>query len=238
LNCFRRPPRTWFLPNFAVLFGAALLPYFWWTAIFTIFTVLWQSVYGWSAISMAVHTLPIGIPAFAVSFTGGLSAKGRIQPKWLILGGQVLVLIATVLLIFADRPERYWPIVFPAFILGTTGAMFAYTHNNIAIFRTAPASMSGVIGALFNGALQLGSALGIAAITSIQTSVEVRAPGGYEEGFKGFEGRRAAFYFLLAVVAVEVVAVAVFYRLSKVMSVDVENVNEQKRESVVNEKSI
>ena len=49
------PPRTWFLPNFAVLFGTALLPYFWWTTIFTVFTLLWQDDYHWSAISTAIH---------------------------------------------------------------------------------------------------------------------------------------------------------------------------------------
>lgn len=214
-----RPPRTWFYPNFAVLFGAALMPYFWWTTVFTVFTVLWQSVYGMSAIMMAVHMLPIGVLAFAVSFTGGLSR--RIQPKWLILGGQILVVIATVLLAFADGEDKYWPFVFPAFCIGTTGAMFAYTHTNIAIFRTAPpneASESGTIGALFNGALQLGSALGVAAITSIESSVEARSPKGAE----GFEGRQAAFWFLLAVVVVEVVAVAVFYRTSKNVVPDVE----------------
>ena len=49
------PPRTWFLPNFMVLFFTALLPFFWWTTVFTIYTTLWQSVWEWSAISTAVH---------------------------------------------------------------------------------------------------------------------------------------------------------------------------------------
>lgn len=50
-----RPPQTWFLPNFAVLFGLALMPYLWWTTCFTIFTTLWQSVYRWSVISTALR---------------------------------------------------------------------------------------------------------------------------------------------------------------------------------------
>ena len=49
------PPRTWFLPNFLVLFTTALLPFFWWTTVFTVYTTLWQDVWGWSAISMAIH---------------------------------------------------------------------------------------------------------------------------------------------------------------------------------------
>ena len=55
LTLLDRPPRTWFLPNFAVLFGVALMPYFWWTTIFTIFTTLWQQFYEWSAIETALR---------------------------------------------------------------------------------------------------------------------------------------------------------------------------------------
>lgn len=49
------PPHTWFLPNFLVLFFTALLPYFWWNVMFTISTTLWQNVWHWSALSVAIH---------------------------------------------------------------------------------------------------------------------------------------------------------------------------------------
>lgn len=32
-------------------------------------------------------------------------------------------------LAFADGPERYWPFIFPAFVLGSAGAMLTYTHT-------------------------------------------------------------------------------------------------------------
>ena len=50
-----RPPRTWFYNNFSVLFGSALLPFFWWNALFIVFTTLWQDVFHWTVISTAVH---------------------------------------------------------------------------------------------------------------------------------------------------------------------------------------
>lgn len=31
------------------------MPYFWWTTIFTLLTALWQNVYKWSAISVAIR---------------------------------------------------------------------------------------------------------------------------------------------------------------------------------------
>lgn len=79
--------------------------------------------------------------------------------------------------------------------------------------------MSGTVGALFNGALQLGSAVGIAAVTSIESSIEARSP----QGAAGFEGRRAAWLFLVAVVAVAALSVAVFYRTSKPSLADLED---------------
>lgn len=121
------PPATWFLPNFAVLFGTALLPYFWWTTIFTVYTTLWQDIYGWSAISTAEHMIPIGVLAFAMSFTGSLSRV--INSKWIILFAESILIVATILLAFADSPGRYWSFVFPAFVLGSAGAMLTYTHT-------------------------------------------------------------------------------------------------------------
>ncbi|KAI0699504.1 MFS general substrate transporter [Cerioporus squamosus] len=202
------PPRTWFLPNFLVLFFTALLPFFWWTTVFTIYTTLWQDVWHWSAISTAIHMIPIGVLAFAMSFTGSLSRV--INSKWIILFGEGLCIIATILFAFADSPAKYWPYVFPAFVLGSAGAMLTYTHTNIAIFRTSPSSMAGTVGAIFNGALQLGSAVGISAVGSIEASVEA-THGGPET----YAGRAAAFWFLLALVVIEFFSMLVFYRISK-----------------------
>jgi hypothetical protein len=79
---------------------------------------------------------------------------------------------------------------------------------SVAIFRTTPPKIAGIVGACLNSALQLGSAVGIAVVTSIQTSVESREP----KGFASYAGRRASFWFLVAVVAVTAIAIAVFYR--------------------------
>ena len=68
--------------------------------------------------------------------------------------------------------------------------------------------MAGTVGAIFNGALQLGSAIGISAIGSIQSGV-AQTHGDSDS----YAGRAAAYWFLFAVVAAEFVAMAVFYRV-------------------------
>ncbi|KAF8840096.1 MFS general substrate transporter [Paxillus ammoniavirescens] len=200
------PPCTWFYHNFSVLFGLALLPFLWWIAVFTIFTTLWQDIFHWSVISTAMHMLPIGVTAFVVSFTGSLSRV--FSPKWLILTGLSFLVVATILLAFGGgRPDQYWPFVFPAFVLGSAGAMMTYTHTNIAIFQAAPASMAGTVGAILNGAFLFGSAIGLAAVGSIETSVEA-THGGPQE----YYGRAAAFCFLLGIVLLEIISVSCFYQ--------------------------
>ncbi|KAG1850039.1 major facilitator superfamily domain-containing protein [Suillus tomentosus] len=199
------PPRTWFYPNFSILFAVALLPLLWWFTVFIIFTTLWQNVLEWSVISSAVHMLPLGVAAFIMSFTGSLS---RIfSPKWIILTGMFFCMVATVLLALGGgKPEDYWPYVFPAFSLGSAGVMLTYTHTNIAIFQAAPSSMAGTVGAIFNGALEFGSAIGLAAVSSIETSVEAIHGGSHE-----YKGRAAVFWFLLAVVSILFISVSIFY---------------------------
>ena len=72
--------------------------------------------------------LPIGIFAFFTSFTGPLSRI--VSPKWIILTGLSLCSVATVLLALGGaNPENYWPYIFPAFSLGTTGGMLTYSHT-------------------------------------------------------------------------------------------------------------
>ncbi|KAG2125503.1 major facilitator superfamily domain-containing protein [Suillus clintonianus] len=199
------PPRTWFYNNFSVLFAVALLPSFWWNAVMLIFSMMWQNVFYWSAISSAVHMLPLGIVALAASLTGSLSRI--VSPKWLILTGLSMCMTATLLLALGGgKPENYWPYVFPGFSLGTAGVMMTSTHTNIAIFQSAPSSMAGTVGAMFNGALQFGSAIGLAAISSIETSVEATHGGPYE-----YTGRAASIWFLFGVVALQSISILIFY---------------------------
>lgn len=67
--------------------------------------------------------------------------------------------------------------------------------------------MAGTVGAMFFGALQFGSAIGLAAFSSIETSVEA-THGGPQE----YYGRAAAFWFLLGIVSIEILSVSFFYQ--------------------------
>lgn len=207
------PPSIWKLPNFTILIVAALLPFCWWLCVFLVYSPLWQEIYRWNAIMTAVRFLPIGIVAFPVAMITPVLPK-YVHPRWIILSGLVLTFIGTMLYPFADRQSRYWGYNFPAFLIGSTGCMTVYSSTNIAIFRNAPPRIAGTVGAVFNAALQLGGAIGVAVFTSIQTSVDKKKSHGLSETgvYTGYSGRAAAWWFIVALVVLTTVAIAVFYK--------------------------
>jgi hypothetical protein len=48
------PPKLWFYPNFAVLFGTALMPFFWYMQMYLTFSPYWQEYLNWSTIITGV----------------------------------------------------------------------------------------------------------------------------------------------------------------------------------------
>lgn len=99
--------------------------------------------------------------------------------------------------------------------------------------------MTGIVGAIFNGALQLGSAVGISTVSSIETSVETK-----DGGPRHYEGRAAAFWFLLSIICAEAIAILVFYRtktetqFSLPKDIDTISVDEKEVSVASTEKSI
>lgn len=75
------------------------------------------------------------------------------------------------------------------------------------MFAVTPPEVAGIVGAIFNCALQLGAAAGSAIITSIQTSTEKN-----HGGTSSFEGRAAGFWFMFTFTALEAIGVAIFMK--------------------------
>ncbi|EKM77931.1 hypothetical protein AGABI1DRAFT_42601 [Agaricus bisporus var. burnettii JB137-S8] len=198
------PPSLWRVENFAILAGCATMPIMWWSIVLLLFSWVWQNVYGWSPIITALHFLPLGLLGFPVTPVA-TSLQQRFSNKWVLLGGHILALIGTALLPFGDSPQHYWRFVFVGFCIGTTGIIIIFTIISIDIFAVTSPKQAGVVGSIFNCFNQLGSAAGSAIAASIQTSVD-KTHGGPTS----WTGRKAAFWFLFAILAIETICVFVF----------------------------
>lgn len=106
--------------------------------------------------------------------------------------------------------------------------MIVLANSSIAIFSYTPPSIAGTVGAIFNCALQLGAAIGLAAVSSIMASVDARNPpmdppvtnfSWHLDDIPksmwkmAFQGRAASFSFLLAIFGVQFVNVLVFFKV-------------------------
>ncbi|KAJ7215948.1 major facilitator superfamily domain-containing protein [Mycena pura] len=186
------PVKVWRYENFTVLILLSFAPFTWWASVFLEFTWLWEVVYGWSAIKVAVHILPVGLGMFPMVPVSAI-LQARLPMKWVIFIGFLLICVGTALLPFADSSAHYWPFAFPGFLLGTAGAALIYTTINVSLFAHTPKEVSGIVSAIFNSALQMGGAFGSAILASIQTSVQI-----HHGGPNSFSGRAAGFWFLFA----------------------------------------
>lgn len=55
--------------------------------------------------------------------------QNKISPKWIILFGEILVFIGTILFPFCGRQGHYWSRVFPGLLIGSSGMMLVYVHS-------------------------------------------------------------------------------------------------------------
>lgn len=78
--------------------------------------------------------------------------------------------------------------------------------------------MAGTIGAIFNSALQVGAAVGISIVTSIESNIEKKTEGGAMT----FKGRSAALWFVFTVVALELIAFVFFFKEAAIKIEEVE----------------
>lgn len=52
----------------------------------------------------------------------------RFETKWVLLFSELLLIVGSVILPFANRPDRYWDRDFPAYVIGTSGASFLFVN--------------------------------------------------------------------------------------------------------------
>ncbi|KAF8308262.1 MFS general substrate transporter, partial [Clavulina sp. PMI_390] len=205
------PPYVWGYKNVPILIGLALLPLFWWAALFFQLMPLMQETYHWSPIMTSVHFLPTGICSMAIAnFVPTLVRVA--SPKWAVMIGLGMELAASVLLPFADTPQRYYSFLIPAMIIGTIGTTIVFSGSNIALFMNTPPEMAGVVGGMFNSALQLGLAIGLAVVASITTSVNHSQHSPSSSPSSYYAGIAAGYWFVLGTVGLMTILVLVFYK--------------------------
>jgi len=200
------PPKMWNYENFTIIVILGLQPRMWWASVQLLYSWFYQDALGWSTIYTAVHFLPVGLVSILfMAFTSFLQQRFRL--KWVMLGGQLLVLSGTILLAFGGSAAHYWPYTFPGFCLGTAGTTIVFGTTNIALFAVTPPNIAATVGSILTASSQFGSAAGTAIITSIQTTVQ-QTHGGPDS----FSGRAAGLWFIVGMTAAETLSLLFFMK--------------------------
>lgn len=164
------PLSIWRTPGLGIsnlamaLLGAAWIPMWYFLNLYL------QQVLGYGAFASGAALLPMTalLMLFMTTLTGRL--LGRFGPKPLIAAG-LLVLAAGLVWLSAVEPTGTFLVdVLPASLVAATGMSLAYIPALMAAMAGAPPEQAGLASGIVNTTYQVGSALGLAALTALAAS--------------------------------------------------------------------
>ncbi|PZT72376.1 MULTISPECIES: MFS transporter [unclassified Streptomyces] len=146
------------------LLGAAWIPMWYFLNLYL------QQVLGYGAFASGAALLPMTVllMVFMTAITARLLARFGAKP---LIGGGLLVLAAGLLWLSAVEPSGSFAVdVLPASLVAALGMSLAYIPAMMAAMSGAPAEQAGLASGIVNTTYQIGSALGLAALTALATS--------------------------------------------------------------------
>lgn len=147
-----------------MLLGAAWIPMWYFLNLYL------QQVLGYGAFASGAALLPMTVllMIFMTMITARLMMKFGAKP--LIVGG-LLVLAAGLLWLSAVEPTgSFLADVLPASLVAALGMSLAYIPTMMTAMAGAPQEQAGLASGIVNTTYQVGSALGLAALTALATS--------------------------------------------------------------------
>ncbi|MEV6103506.1 MFS transporter [Streptomyces sp. NPDC051940] len=164
------PLAIWRAPGLApanlamTLLGAAWIPMWYFLNLYL------QQVLGYGAFASGAALLPMTV--LLMVFMTAVTARllGRFGAKKLLVGG-LLVLAAGLLWLSAVEPTGSFAVdVLPASLVAALGMSLAYIPGLMSAMAGAPQEQAGLASGIVNTTYQVGSALGLAALTAVATS--------------------------------------------------------------------
>jgi EmrB/QacA subfamily drug resistance transporter len=174
------------------LMGAAWIPMWYFLNLYL------QQVLGYGAFESGAALLPM--TGLLMIFMTMITARllGRFGPKPLITAG-LFVLAAGLVWLSALEPTGTFAVdVLPASLVAATGMALAYIPLMMSAMAGAPQEQAGLASGIVNTTYQVGSALGLAALTALATSQGADQIGNLPALTDGFS---AAFLGAAAVAA-------------------------------------
>ncbi|OEV05595.1 MFS transporter [Streptomyces oceani] len=180
-----------------------------WIPMWYFLNLYLQQVLGYGAFAAGAALLPMTtlLMVFMIGITGRL--MGRFGMKPLLSGGLLILALGLVWLAAVEPTGVFVVDVLPASLVAALGMSLAYIPGLMAAMSGAPQEQAGLASGIVNTTYQVGSALGLAALTSIATSAGADQLGNLPALTDGFS---AAFIGAAVVAAVGAVLTALLMR--------------------------
>ncbi|KAF9977683.1 hypothetical protein BGZ73_005193 [Actinomortierella ambigua] len=160
------PPRIWRSRRFTastitaivIMATAQILNYY--------ASLAFQNVLGYSPLQTALAFLTQGVGAVLVVVAITRLVK-FVRTKILILAGWVFVCLSGIIFSLLDKDSSYWAIPFPGMIVNILGMAPVWVCSQLNAVTDAADEDQGVVGSIYNAALQFGGPIGIAVATVV-----------------------------------------------------------------------
>jgi MFS family permease len=115
-------------------------------------------------------------------------AINRFGPKAMVVTGMVVLAARMIYLSFVRPDGTFWVDVLPASLIAALGMSLAFIPSLGTAISSAPPQEGGLAAGIVNTSYQIGSAIGLAAITAVTATLganQIANPSALTTGFSG-----------------------------------------------------
>ncbi|BGP51333.1 hypothetical protein JCM10450v2_007271 [Rhodotorula kratochvilovae] len=202
-----RPPlmctSIWFKGRFAIVQLIGALGWSSFASYMFFASLAFQDYMRLPPVLATVRFLPSSITGFILNVIVAILAS-RVPAQILIALGALGTGLAPLLFAVQDYNDPYWQWQFPAMILSVFGADFIFACGILYVSQVAGPGHQALAGSIFNMSTQIGTGIGLAINTVVQSRVTKKAvedlglvydPNGHSTPLSAIhEGLNAAFY--------------------------------------------
>lgn len=167
------PMYIWKDRNFSLLMGVLLLGFMAFPPAAYFLALFFQRVWNFSALSTAVHLLPMAIMGTIVNIFAG-AFMHKINNKLLLIIGAMAYTASFLLLALNRTSASYWAFCFPALCLMVIGADLEFTVANMYVMTSLPPDQQGIAGGILQTVTRLFTTVGYGVVTAVFDSVAKR----------------------------------------------------------------
>jgi hypothetical protein len=164
------------------MLGAAWIPMWFFLNLYL------QQVLGYTAFPSGAALLPMTVLIMIGMITLAPKAIARFGPKAMVVTGLGVLAAGLIYLSFIRPDGNFWIDVLPASLVAALGMSLAFIPSLGTAISSAPPQEGGLAAGIVNTSYQLGSALGLAAITAVAASLgatQIDNPTALTDGFSG-----------------------------------------------------